>query len=105
MRIGIVGGASKNRSRYEQVAASNASEVEFHDGYMTSTATQALEGLVARSDVVVVITRVNSHQAVQLARKLTRQRERALLIVRRFGLRHLRELTCASSQHHVGATA
>jgi len=104
MRIGIIGGTGKNQARYEQVARSNASQVEFHDGYMTSTAAQALEGLVARSDVVVVITQINSHGAVQLARKLTRQRDRALLIVRRFGLRHLREMTRVRSDHQVATT-
>jgi len=106
MRIGIVGGTDKNRSRYEELASSLHCKVEFHDGYMRGTASTALEALVARVDLVVIVTRVNSHRAVLMARALTRKHGRSLLIVRRFGLRHLREVACAyAPPHRAGAAA
>lgn len=88
MRIGIVGGAEKSLSqiRYEQVARSRGCEVEFHDGHMDGRGTETLRSLVGRCDVVVIITRVNSHNAVRLARRLIRQYGCAALFVPRFGL-------------------
>ena len=94
MRIGIVGGTDKNKARYEEVAKAAACQVEFHDGYMKGRASEALEALCARCDVVVIVTRVNSHSAVQLAREESKKRGREPHIVRRFGLRQLRELAC-----------
>jgi hypothetical protein len=92
MRIGIVGGTDKNQPRYLQLARRSRCEVEFHDGYMSGTAGSALESLVHRCDVIVVVTRVNSHTAVRLARSHSQKLDRKLLIVRRFGLRQFEEL-------------
>ena len=88
MRIGIVGGAEKtlSRVRYEEVARSHGCAVEFHDGHMEGRGTETLRSLVGRCDVVVIVTRVNSHNAVRLARRLIRQHGRAALFVPRFGL-------------------
>jgi hypothetical protein len=105
MRIGIVGGTDKNRSRYEELASSLNCQVEFHDGYMRGTAGSALQSLVARVDLVVIVTQVNSHRAVLLARELTRKHGRRPLIVRRFGLRHLREVACAHAPSQRGGAA
>ena len=88
MRIGIVGGAEKtlSRVRYEEVAQSRGCAVEFHDGHMEGRGAETLRSLVGRCDVVVIVTRVNSHNAVKLARRLTRQYRREALFVPRFGL-------------------
>jgi 4-hydroxy-3-methylbut-2-enyl diphosphate reductase IspH len=48
--------------------------------------TETLRSLVGRCDVVVIVTRVNSHNAVRLARRLIRQHGCAALFVPRFGL-------------------
>ena len=88
MRIGIVGGAEKalSRVRYEQLARSHGCSVEFHDGHTEGRGSETLRSLVARCDVVVIITRVNSHNAVRLARRMIRQHGCAALFVPRFGL-------------------
>lgn len=88
MRIGIVGGAEKtlSRVRYEEVAHSRGCAVEFHDGHMDGRGAETLRSLVGRCDVVVIVTRVNSHNAVRLARRLIRQHGCAALFVPRFGL-------------------
>jgi hypothetical protein len=93
MRIGIIGGAEKHQLRHhEALAAAGGCEVEFHHGHMRGRGPDELRALVARCDLVVIITRVNSHGAVQLARQLVRKYERRSLIVRRFGLHQLEEL-------------
>jgi hypothetical protein len=88
MRIGIVGGAEKalSRVRYEELARSRGCAVEFHDGHTDGRGSETLRSLVGRCDVVVIVTRVNSHNAVRLARQLIRQHGRAALFVPRFGL-------------------
>jgi hypothetical protein len=88
MRIGIIGGAEKTQSRlrYEQVAREHGGSVEFHDGHMEGRGSESLHSLVERCDLVVIVTRVNSHNAVRLARSLVRKLGRPALIVPRFGL-------------------
>jgi hypothetical protein len=88
MRIGIIGGAEKTQSRlrYERVARERGCSVEFHDGHMQGRGPETLRSLVERCDLVVIVTRVNSHNAVRLARELVRKHRREALIVPRFGL-------------------
>lgn len=90
MRIGIVGGAEKSErnARYEALARARGCSVEFHDGHMEGRGSQTLRTLIERSDMVVIVTRVNSHNAVRKARHLLRRRGCKGLIVPRFGLSH-----------------
>ena len=86
MRVGIVGGVERNQSGYEKVARSLGCDVEFHHGHMRGRGPEALETLVDRCDLIVIVTEINSHCAVRTTQKLSRKRGRRLLIVRRFGL-------------------
>ena len=92
MRIGIVGGVERNEVQYQELAEREGHTVEFHGGHMNARGMASLESLIERSDMVVVITDVNSHGAVQTARKLLRQRERPLVLLRRCGTSRFREL-------------
>jgi hypothetical protein len=65
MRVGIIGGTEKNLTRFEEVAEEEGCEVEFHDGRLAGRGSEALETLLSRCDVIVLITRINSHAAVQ----------------------------------------
>jgi hypothetical protein len=103
MRVGIVGGTDKNLQRYTEVAETAGCEVEFHDGRMTGRGPKALQTLVTRCDVVVVITRINSHGAVQQAQKHCRRHGRKALFVRRFGLRALADLARSQPEAPAGA--
>jgi hypothetical protein len=86
MRVGIIGGKELNATPYEQVAKANGAAVEFHDGKMAGRGSEALDTLVKRCDLVVIVTQINSHAAVRRAQKYCRSRGRRVLIVRRFGL-------------------
>ena len=85
MRIGIVGGLDRVESLYGQLAEEAGHEAVFHDGHVGGRGTQALARLVDGCDVVVVVTDVNSHGAVQFARRRMRRRGRTPLLLRRFG--------------------
>ena len=92
MRIGIVGGIERSEALYRRLAEGAGHRLEVHSGYTGGRGIEALQSLIARVDVVVVLTDVNSHGAVQSARRFARRfgvRER---IVRRLGVAHYHEL-------------
>lgn len=85
MRIGIVGGLDRAGSVLSRMAAVAGHELLLHDGSMSSCGARALERLVERADLVLVLTDVNSHGAVRHARQILRERGRSPLLLRRCG--------------------
>jgi hypothetical protein len=82
MRIGIVGGVERNEAQYARIAALSGHTLLFHGGHMGGRGTAALESLVDAADLVIIVTDVNSHGAVQAARKRLRQHGRTPLLLR-----------------------
>ncbi len=90
MRIGIIGGLDRNARDLEAVAEAGGHELETHTGVVAgSSSAGSLRALVARADLVFVLTDVNSHNAVHIARRAARLRHVPLRIVRRLGPSHL----------------
>ncbi len=86
MRVGVIGGLERSEPLYGRLAAAHHHEAVFHGGGMSGHGRRALERLVARCDLVVIVTDVNSHGAVQLARRLLREKGRSPLLMRRCGV-------------------
>ncbi|HKP61885.1 MAG TPA: DUF2325 domain-containing protein [Polyangiales bacterium] len=86
MRVGIIGGVERNQARYEEVAKAVGCDVEFHHGHMRGRGPEALDSMVERCDLIVIVTDINSHCAVRTAQKQCRKRGRRVLIVRKFGI-------------------
>ena len=85
-RIGIIGGLDRNVAALQALGAASGHEVRFHTGVMAGPASAAaLRALVARCELVVVVTDINSHNAVRTARREARQLGRPLKIVRKMG--------------------
>lgn len=72
-RIAIVGGIERNQGLYERIAAEAGVEVGYHGGHLRGRGPDAQSDLVRRSDLVIVLTQVNSHGAVKLARAEARR--------------------------------
>ena len=85
MRIGIVGGLDRNEGIYEQLAGRAGHSFEQHNGHLAGRGSAALDSMVERCDVVVVVTDVNSHGAVWRARRLAKQRGSRCLLMSRCG--------------------
>ena len=85
MRIAWVGGVERNEGDLVELAAKAGHELDFHGGHMGGRGTVELRRVVERADLVVILTDVNSHGAVQIARKLCRQIGRPLMLTRRCG--------------------
>ena len=90
MRIGIVGGLDRNARELEELTEAQGHHLETHTGVLAGGGSVAsLRALVVRSDLVLVLTDVNSHNAVQMARRAARKHHRPIRILRRLGARHL----------------
>lgn len=87
MRIGIVGGLDRRARELEGIALARGHELELHTGVIAGSASAAgLRAMVARADLVIVVTDVNSHNGVRLARQQARLSRRPLRLLRRMGI-------------------
>jgi hypothetical protein len=105
MRVGIIGGVERNQARYAEVAKAVGCDVEFHAGHMRGRGTQALDTLVERCDLIVIVTEINSHTAVRMAQKLSRKRGRRVLIARKFGIHTFEQAARAAKAEAEGSAA
>ena len=94
--IGWIGGLSRASGELERVAREEGHELITHDGNTTRRSMHALRALVARCDLVVVQTDVNSHGAMKVAREAARYYERPLCLVKRASAADLRALLNAA---------
>jgi hypothetical protein len=93
VRIGVIGGLDRNARELEGLAAAGGHRLETHTGVMSGPASAAgLRSLVARSDLVVILTDINSHNAVRTARRHARAHNRPIRIMRRLGASQLAAL-------------
>ena len=77
-------------SRLVDMAGRAGHQLEFHAGHMSGPASNRLQNLVERADIVVIVTDENSHAAVTHARDVARRAQRPVRLVRRFGTSQLR---------------
>lgn len=92
MHVGVVGGMDRAAPHYRSVAEQQGHSLECHTGDLAGTGPSTLESIVQRSDLVVVVTDLNSHGAVWQARRLARQHARTVVFVRRLGVARLRQI-------------
>ncbi len=74
MRIGIIGGVERSESAYRRIAKEHGHELEYHSGHTAGRGVHTLASLVERCDRIVIVTDVNSHGAVGVAKRLARAR-------------------------------
>lgn len=91
LRVGIVGGVERAAPKLHELAAEAGVTLEFHEGHMEGRGSAALAALVDRVDVLLIVTDVNSHTAVQLARKLARKVNLPVHLLRQCGPSRFRE--------------
>jgi len=92
VNILLVGGLDRNESQLEALAATNGHELEMHTGDVGGRGAETLTRKVERADLVVIVTEVNSHGGVLLAKKIVRRFGKASLIVRKIGASKLQGL-------------
>lgn len=92
MRVVVVGGVERTENRLQETAEELGHELEFHGGHMDGRRADGLRSAVERADFVIVVTDVNSHGAVQVARREARRLNRGVIVLRRCSPSKLREL-------------
>lgn len=92
MNIAIIGGLDRGDHHYTALAQLEGHSIQRHTGDMAGRGNEALAALVERSQLVIVITDVNSHAAVIGARRVARSHRKRCVLVRRFGLSRFRAL-------------
>jgi len=58
-----------------------------------------MRGLVKRSSFVVILTTINSHQGVQLAKRLARKQNRPFVVMKRCGQSGFRQFLAEIDRH------
>lgn len=85
MRIACVGGMDRSQADMERLAHQRGHTVEFHTGDVRGRGADALRGIVERSELVLIVTDLNSHGGVQLSKKLCQRLGRPSMVVKRCG--------------------
>lgn len=98
MHIGWVGGLERSDSTFEQLAAAAGHKLEFHNGDVRGNGLNAMRGLVKRSSVIVILTTINSHQGVQLAKRLAHKHDCPYVVMPRCGQSRFRKLLATIEQ-------
>lgn len=103
MRIAIIGGRDKNQVDLIQIAQAAGYELEFHDGYSSGRGTHIIKNIVARADLVVVITEINSHSGVFIAKREAQRFQKPTMVIRTFSSARLRGLIAALDRRRSSA--
>jgi hypothetical protein len=89
------------RSQYRLLAERSGHSIEWHTGDLARRGAGTLESMIERSDLVIVVTAVNSHGAVWRARRLAKLRhKRLLLLLARCGVSKFGSLLGELSKFH-----
>ena len=83
MRIGIVGGVERTESLYREIAERSGHSVAFHSGHIGGRGSSTLDQLARGVDFLIVVTDVNSHGAVHVARRAARTHGVPIVLYRR----------------------
>ena|SRR5689334_13185047 len=86
MRIGWVGGLTRNDAIYERMAATAGHTIEFHNGRVGGRGADDLRRLIERADFVVILTEINSHGGVTQAKRLAQKLGRGTMVIRACGV-------------------
>lgn len=92
MTVAVIGGPDRMTRGFAELAELHGHRLAHHDGSLAGQGRRALRSLVARAHLVVIVTGVNSHAAVLVARDEVRRQGVPSLICRRFGLANLSRL-------------
>ncbi|WP_437548971.1 DUF2325 domain-containing protein [Sorangium sp. So ce448] len=98
MRITWIGGLDRNQAQLERMALQAGHHLEFHTGNTGGRGASELRAAIERADLVIVLTDVNSHGGVLLAKKLCQKLGRAAFMARRIGASRFQQLLDALAQ-------
>ena len=100
MRIGWIGGLTRNEAQLSRMAERAGHTLDFHSGEMNGSGGGRLRRLIERADFVVLVTEINSHGAVILTKKMCHRLGRGSLVIRSCGTGRFQALLDALAIRH-----
>jgi hypothetical protein len=85
MKIALVGGLIRREGELAKIAERAGHQIEWHCGDVGGRGAEGLRSVIERADVVVILTEINSHGSMYLAKKFARQAGRESLVLRKCG--------------------
>jgi DNA-binding LytR/AlgR family response regulator len=95
MQIGWVGGLNRSETYLTSMATAAGHKLEFHNGDVRGNGFKGLRRLVHRSSFVIILITINSHQGVQLAKRMARKNNCPAIVMQRCSPFTFRELLAA----------
>jgi hypothetical protein len=89
--VAILGGSEGALPAYRCMVGELGGECLYHNGCLRQGAGR-LKRIIGQADIVVCITSVNSHAAMQFAKTMCKRSGKRLLVTRESGIRPLREM-------------
>lgn len=90
MKIAIIGGRRKSLTQFCKIAEDSGYELQSNE--LAGHSTPDVRKLVARADLVVILTDINSHNAMHAAKDCAKTLGRPTLIVKQMGATRFRVL-------------
>jgi hypothetical protein len=100
LRVAFVGGVACVDRQLMALGDELGIDVEVHQGHMKAQSRQRLAALIARANVVVLVTGVNSHGAVCVAKREAERSGTEVRIVKFCGSSKARSLLSELAQGH-----
>ena len=82
LRIALVGGLDRLEDKYQEAFEKSGAEFRFHSGVSGGGSAVRLKTLANWADVVVFVTRVNSHNAMNVVKGICRKSGKSFLALR-----------------------
>jgi hypothetical protein len=82
MRIAVIGGLERHEAEIARRGAALGHTTEFHRGRVGGRHACELEAMVQRCDVSIIVTQVNSHGAMHIAKRTAVRHGRMALVSR-----------------------
>jgi hypothetical protein len=101
MKIALVGGLVRREAELAKLAAEAGHEIEWHTGAVGGRGADGLRAVIERAHVVMILTEINCHGSMYLAKKVARQLGKKAIVLRKCGPAKFHELL----QHFDGAGA
>jgi hypothetical protein len=83
LRVAVIGGLTRATDQWRRAGEAIGVEVEHHDGQSAGRRSGDIASIVRRADIVLIITDLNSHNGVAVARKSALAHARPHLLVKR----------------------
>jgi hypothetical protein len=92
MNIAIIGGRYKNFTQLTRIAQDEGHHLVIHEGHIQGNGVHEIRREIARADLVVILTSINSHGAMHVAKDWAKQLGTPTLITRNMGAARFRTL-------------